>query len=228
MPPPSAELNLPISSRSSSSRNSVKMVLTQSWTSVGPPGCSGHVGAEREARPVDHAAHDRRQARDADHAAFGARRREIFLVEHDRNRFVVHRHKCGLRQPAAQLGIAARGRRRRVGHVQHDRLDRAPPRLLHEADLRHHREELVERAVAQIDDLGARIVRDQPVEQRHLAAGVADVDGPDQVGEAAASAPARADADRSRRAAGRRQRKYSINSRASSVLPTRGRGDATM
>ena len=39
------------------------------------------------------------------------------------------------------------------------------------------------RRVAQIDDGGAPLIGDQPVEQRHLAAGIGDIDGPDQIGE---------------------------------------------
>ena len=60
-----------------------------------------------------------------------------------------------------------------------------PPRFGHEADLGHHRKELLERGVTQIDHLRRHVVGDQLVEQFHLAAGVGDVHGPDQVGEMA-------------------------------------------
>ena len=56
-----------------------------------------------------------------------------------------------------------------VGHEQHNRLDETPPRLRHEADFIQDAKELLERRVAKVDDLGAGIVRDQAVEQLHLA-----------------------------------------------------------
>src|ERR1700722_9174167 len=42
----------------------------------------GHIGAEREARAVDDAAHDRGEARDADDAVFVAARRKIRFLVH--------------------------------------------------------------------------------------------------------------------------------------------------
>lgn len=59
------------------------------------------------------------------------------------------------------------------------------PGFRYEADLLHHREELLERAVPQIDYLGASGVRKETIEQRHLAAGIGDIDGPHQLGKAA-------------------------------------------
>ena len=149
-------------------------------------------------------------------------------LEHERRRFVVHRHEGGPRQAAA----AARHKLRTVvgaesADEQHDRLDLPPPRFLHEADLRHHGEELLEQAVAEVDDGGPPIVGDQPVEQRHLAARIGDVDGPDQVGEVAGQRRfARIEIVADQRLAA--ERKNSINSRAISVLPTRGCGEAMM
>ena len=99
--------------------------------------------------------------------------------------------------------------------------------LLLEADLRHHREKLLGQAVAEIDHRGAPIVGDQPVEQRHLAGGIGDIDGPDQLGEMRGErrlARIEIVADHGRPL----RRKYSIKSRAISVLPTRGCCEATM
>src|SRR5262249_10657417 len=46
-----------------------------------------------------------------------------------------------------------------------------------EPDLLRDRKEALECGVADVDDLGRAVVRDQPVEQGHLPAGVADVGG---------------------------------------------------
>ena len=96
----------------------------------------------------------------------------------------MHRDERRSRQPVPQLRIDADGGRRRVGHEQHDRLDQTPPRLRHEADFIQDAEELLERRVAEVDDLGAGIVRDQAVEQLHLAERFSYVDRPDQMREA--------------------------------------------
>ena len=65
-------------------------------------------------------------------------------------------------------------------------IDAVPPRLLGTKPISPMTvEELLERAVAQIDDLGARGIGDQPVEQLHLAAGIGDIDRPDKLGKAA-------------------------------------------
>jgi len=74
---------------------------------------------------------------------------------------------------------------RLIGEKEHDRVHAAPPRLLSEADVADDGEELLERPVADVDDFGARGVRDQLVEQFHLSADIADIDRPDQFGKAA-------------------------------------------
>ena len=181
--PPRAEVSRPISNRSSSSRNSAKMVAIQSWISVGPPGRSVEVGAKRKARPVDDPAHDRRQAGNADQPAFAAARRIILLVEGRRHCLVVHRHEGRRVQLLPEARVSAHGRWRPVGQVQHDRFDQPPARFRHETDLAHHREELVERPIAEVDHPRDRIPGDQLIEQRHLAACVRNIDRPGQFGE---------------------------------------------
>jgi hypothetical protein len=74
---------------------------------------------------------------------------------------------------------------RLIGDKQDDRIRAAPPRLLGEADVADDAEELLEWPVTDIDDRGARGVGQQPVEQFHLSADFADIDRPDQFGEAA-------------------------------------------
>ena len=134
-----------MSSRNSSSRNSVKMVRDPGVDLGRAARLLGHIGGEREARPVD-----RRRARSATAAECGssrirAGRRKVLFGEHDRYRSLCTGTKVARRQAVPQLRIEAGGRRRRVGHEQHDRLDETPPRLLHEADFGHDLEELVER-----------------------------------------------------------------------------------
>ena len=176
-------LSLPSRSRSSRSRNDGRFARS--------------IGGFRSVRPADFPCRRRtrssagrsRRARSAtganmNHAAFAAGRREILFLEHDRNMSLCTGTNAVAAKPA-QFAIGADGRRRRIGHEQHDRLDQTPPRFRNEADFLHHLEELVERGVAEVDDLGAGVVRDQPVEQRHLALRFGNVDDRDEMRKAA-------------------------------------------
>src|SRR5262245_41887332 len=86
-----------------------------------------------------------------------------------------YRQQRRLREPALQAGIGRRRLRIRVDDEENERLDRAAASLLEESDLFHHGEEILERAVADIDDVGAVGVSDQLLEQCHLAEDVIDL-----------------------------------------------------
>ena len=222
----SDELSRPISSRNSSSRNPAKIWPIQWWISVGPPRCSVHIGGEREIRPVDHAAHDRRKPRDDDQAAVGARQRKIFFVEMSDAASLCTGTNVAAASRSFQFGIVAHGRRRRVGDEQNDGLDRAPLRFPMKPISRHDREELLERPVAEVDHLvltssaisrsnnsiWPRVRRCRPARRGRETAGEHRV--------------ARVEVVADKRPAG--TAKIRSSSRAISVLPMRGCGDVMM
>ena len=89
--------------------------------------------------------------------------------------FIVHRRQRCLGKADAQTAIGLD--RSLVGrHDEQDRnRNRAPPRFLDKTDLMGDREKRLKQFVTEIDDLGGIIVRNQPVEQRHLSIDVANV-----------------------------------------------------
>jgi hypothetical protein len=91
------------------------------------------------------------------------------------DRLVEHRDDDRRREPAAQVGIGLHRSGMDIGGKHHDRLDHAPPRLAEKADLGGKRKEPLERALAEIDDLGDAVVHDEAVEQGHLRASGAEV-----------------------------------------------------
>ena len=82
-----------------------------------------------------------------------------------------------LGKAVAQHGVALARAVVGIGDEQHHRHDRPAPRLGAEIDLLHHREEPLEQRVAEVDHLRHVVRHDELVEQRHLAAGVADAGG---------------------------------------------------
>ena len=88
--------------------------------------------------------------------------------------FIVNRRERRVCEPGAQAAIGFD--RCFVGsHCEQDRhSDGTAPRFFDEANLMRHSEEGFEGFVAKIDDLRRILVRDQAIEQGHLAADVAN------------------------------------------------------
>src|SRR5262249_14871900 len=63
----------------------------------------------------------------------------------------------------------------RIGDEENERLDKAMASLSEEAYLLHHAEKVLEHAMADIDDVRAMVVCEQPVEKCHLPAGIIDI-----------------------------------------------------
>ena len=127
-------------------------------------------------RPVRVRLQDRQQQRDLQRHRGGARGPELLaqlLPFHDR--LVEYRHRHGPGKAPLQVGKGLERDRVRIGREQDHRLDRPPTGLVDEADILDDPEELRERAVPEIDDLGNAVLDDQTIEQRHLAPDVGEV-----------------------------------------------------
>ena len=88
--------------------------------------------------------------------------------------FIVHGRQRRVREAVAQTAIGFDRCLVRRHRKQNRHGDRTAPRFLDETDLVRHGEKRFERFVAEIDDLGGILVRDQAIEQRHLAIDVAN------------------------------------------------------
>ena len=105
----------------------------------------------------------------------------------------MHRDEGDVRQPPPQLAIGTHRRRGAVGDEQHGRLDTAATGFGGEADFAKDREELLERAVTQVDHSADGLSAMQLIEQLHLPAGIGNIDGEDPGAENSPQRLARAD-----------------------------------
>ena len=144
----------------------------------------GHVGGEREIRPVDDAAHDRREARNADHSRIrgGSPGKSCLANISDTDSLctgtkVAAAAGRAVRHSCAPWPAQDRSTNSTIGSIKRRRASCRKPISAVTA------KNWSNGAVAEIDDLRARRIRDQPVEQLHLAACVDDVHGPDQLWE---------------------------------------------
>jgi hypothetical protein len=92
-----------------------------------------------------------------------------------RLRPIVHRQKRRLRERAGKRGIGFGGLRARIDDEKNQRRDGVTACLFEKADLLRDGIEILEGAVADVENLCAVGGGDQPVEERHLAASVADI-----------------------------------------------------
>ena len=102
--------------------------------------------------------------------AAGPRRKHAAELNAPCYRVVEHRHEGEFRKPRLQRGIGARGEIARIGHIRDNYIDATAARFRRELDVVGDGEKLIECLVADVDDLGGRIVHNEAIEQRHLAA----------------------------------------------------------
>src|SRR5207237_10198681 len=118
----------------------------------------------------------RRQGRNAAINRNATRHWKAFQEALSSRRFLAaHRNERDIGKPAPQHGIGLGRLRILVNQKKDHGLDRSLARFFEEPDFVDDKKKILERAMAEIDDLCRIVIGDQPIEKRHLTRDVAYV-----------------------------------------------------